>query len=698
MSLFETASKGLFNFGGPIGVASSIYNVGKKLGDIFGGDPEPYVDNTYDIQQNLNTLLADQNGEPEGREELFVDLMNRAGELGANDIADQIGSYGQFEPFSDSAMGTVAQDIFNTSNNNQRTPGTMPTPPTEPTPAITVEDQIQNVINSAGTPTEIIEQIGEIYGDDTQAAQETILREANNRGLTAEQISDAYDPDRDGEGFPTTMPNNQDAMDILSRSPIGGPPGAFDADGQVPGTGLPGSGDPGAGDGPDNGPGGDPGGNPPGDGVPGGNPSGGNPLDDNPPSGNPLGGVINIPSTANIPTNTTGGGMAFSDFFNSSTIKETQGDPDFRQRGLGLFGAGNVNNNLTQRLNQSYTPYSGNRFTGLNADQLAMADMVRNNVVNVPGKDIFDAAKNNALNVSPIGLNNVTGQSITNQSNPLQTSGRRNIQDIVAGQFAGSNLDPYINPYNQQVVDTTLADIERARQMQTLQNDSAASLANAYGGDRAALVNAETNRAALDASARVAADLRSRGFDQAAALYGQDADREMEAAVRNQAADTTTTRDAMSIAAQLEANNQQQQRLADSQTQLNNLAAGDNLLAAFDTGSDAYRSYLGDYDTLAGTLDARDQRALDFNFDEFLAAQDYDQSMIDNMIRLFAYAPRNSRTVDTVDRGFAADLGGAIGLADDVNDVYQAGKGFLGGIFGNNDADFGAYPNARYGG
>lgn len=74
------------------------------------------------------------------------------------------------------------------------------------------------------------------------------------------------------------------------------------------------------------------------------------------------------------------------------------------------------------------------------------------------------------------------------------------------------DLSAYMNPYTSNVIDTTLADIERARQMQENVTNAQATAAGAFGGSRQALRETENNRNFLDQSARSAAQLRNAGF------------------------------------------------------------------------------------------------------------------------------------------------------------------------------------------
>jgi hypothetical protein len=89
-------------------------------------------------------------------------------------------------------------------------------------------------------------------------------------------------------------------------------------------------------------------------------------------------------------------------------------------------------------------------------------------------------------------------------------------QQISAGMAA------YQNPYDGQVVQTALSDIERSRQLASQQGAAQAARARAFGGSRQAITEAETNRAALDQAARTSAQLRAQGFETAGRLAAQD--------------------------------------------------------------------------------------------------------------------------------------------------------------------------------
>lgn len=108
-------------------------------------------------------------------------------------------------------------------------------------------------------------------------------------------------------------------------------------------------------------------------------------------------------------------------------------------------------------------------------------------------------------------------------------------RDVATGSPIDAMLG-YRDPYENQVVGQALSDIDRSRQLATQDVRSQATLAGAFGGDRAAILEAETNRAYADQAARTSAQLRSQGFDRAASLAQQDAERGLRGGMANQGA------------------------------------------------------------------------------------------------------------------------------------------------------------------
>jgi len=122
-----------------------------------------------------------------------------------------------------------------------------------------------------------------------------------------------------------------------------------------------------------------------------------------------------------------------------------------------------------------FTPYTGPRVAGFNPDQLTSFDAVRNQF----------------------------GQSMANDPR---------------GQLAGMgqaplNVSSFYNPFQEQVIDNTMSDLNRGRQLQIQSDQDAAIGRGAFGGSRSAVLEAETNRNFADRAGNIAANLRRQGFD-----------------------------------------------------------------------------------------------------------------------------------------------------------------------------------------
>lgn len=112
--------------------------------------------------------------------------------------------------------------------------------------------------------------------------------------------------------------------------------------------------------------------------------------------------------------------------------------------------------------------------------------------------------------------------------------------DVQAGSFPGANLQSYMNPYTQQVLDNSLNAIDRTRQQQQVQNASAATAAGAFGGSRHGVVEALTNEAALRQSGDVASQLNQANFNQAQQAIMSDQNRALQAGMFNAGNDQQT--------------------------------------------------------------------------------------------------------------------------------------------------------------
>jgi hypothetical protein len=107
---------------------------------------------------------------------------------------------------------------------------------------------------------------------------------------------------------------------------------------------------------------------------------------------------------------------------------------------------------------------------------------------------------------------------------------------VQASQLSGSNISNYLNPFQNTVIQNTLGDIESARQAANRQIGQQATQARAFGGSRQGVAEALTNAAYGKQAAATAAQMRTQGFDTAAALAQQDIARQQAADLANQQA------------------------------------------------------------------------------------------------------------------------------------------------------------------
>lgn len=101
---------------------------------------------------------------------------------------------------------------------------------------------------------------------------------------------------------------------------------------------------------------------------------------------------------------------------------------------------------------------------------------------------------------------------------PMYQAAEKAAYETSMKPFGAEDIMAFQNPYEQNVVQTSLKDIEEARQMQALNDAQQATAAKAFGGSRQAVQSALSNEAALKTAARTAAQLRAAGFGQSAQL------------------------------------------------------------------------------------------------------------------------------------------------------------------------------------
>jgi len=101
---------------------------------------------------------------------------------------------------------------------------------------------------------------------------------------------------------------------------------------------------------------------------------------------------------------------------------------------------------------------------------------------------------------------------------PLYEAGERQLTNLGLTPFGAEEIQQFQNPFEQQVVQQTLSDIDEQRKLAMLGEAQRATAAKAFGGSRQGVAQALTNEAALKEQGRASAGLRQQGFNQAAQL------------------------------------------------------------------------------------------------------------------------------------------------------------------------------------
>ena len=102
--------------------------------------------------------------------------------------------------------------------------------------------------------------------------------------------------------------------------------------------------------------------------------------------------------------------------------------------------------------------------------------------------------------------------------NPLYQAGEEQVTNEALTPFTGESIQQFMNPYENEVVQRSLADVGASLDTQRLRDRQAATAAKAFGGSRQGVAESLTNAAAIKQAADTAAQLRAQGYGQAASL------------------------------------------------------------------------------------------------------------------------------------------------------------------------------------
>ena len=101
---------------------------------------------------------------------------------------------------------------------------------------------------------------------------------------------------------------------------------------------------------------------------------------------------------------------------------------------------------------------------------------------------------------------------------PLYRQAEEQIANLGLKPFDALSIQEFMNPYESEVIQGTLGDIEKSRLLAANQVANQATAAKAFGGSRYGVQQSLTDQAALEQAARTSAQMRQAGYGQAAGL------------------------------------------------------------------------------------------------------------------------------------------------------------------------------------
>ena len=144
---------------------------------------------------------------------------------------------------------------------------------------------------------------------------------------------------------------------------------------------------------------------------------------------------------------------------------------------------------------QPFVPYTGPLVAGFTPDQLRQFEATRG---------LFETG----MEYDPI-------------------TGIRELAQAPTPSLLGADIGAYQSPFQEQVIETALGDIQRQQELAQQRAQAQAIGAGAFGGSRSAILEAEAQRPYIEQAARTAAGLRQAGFEQAQRAAEADIAREM---------------------------------------------------------------------------------------------------------------------------------------------------------------------------
>lgn len=173
--------------------------------------------------------------------------------------------------------------------------------------------------------------------------------------------------------------------------------------------------------------------------------------------------------------------------------------------------------NLNLGTESSLSSWAGDYVTGMLSKGQALGDM---------GYNESGYGYEGPLTAGSSVLQDQAMTGILALNNPLSASSvTRNMGQYTPDEFNKQNLEQYMNPYDQNVIDRTAADMRRQSAIDALQQSQQLTSAGAFGGSRDALLRAEMANNLNRGIGDMAAEQRAASFDRAANRFGEAQER-----------------------------------------------------------------------------------------------------------------------------------------------------------------------------
>ena len=216
----------------------------------------------------------------------------------------------------------------------------------------------------------------------------------------------------------------------------------------------------------------------------------------------------------------TGGGGSSA----GQTTETRQVDPETQAMQQDLY------RRSQQIAQQPFIPYTGPMVAGFSPDQLRQFQATRGMFESGMGYDPTQALQGMAQDQFKPTIQPVTGfEAPTIEA--TQAPGAAQIGPVSTPQFRGllsQDIGAYQSPYQQQVIDLAMGDIQRQADIARTGAQERAIRAGAFGGSRSAIIESESQRPYAEQMARTSADLRQRGYEQAQAAAQSDLARQQQ--------------------------------------------------------------------------------------------------------------------------------------------------------------------------